>query len=147
MIHCLKAWEWLLKILKQQPYPAPGMLIHAYGGSKEFVKLLADLGAYFSFGGSLLREGKEKVRETFRSVPRDRLLFETDAPDILPPRRFCVRELRDAEGRQINEPANLVPIITQAAALLEIPVDQLAAQSLNNARQFFGPLLGAPMHV
>jgi TatD DNase family protein len=48
MIHCVRAWGWLMDVLRSEaPLPA-GMLIHAYGGSADLIQPLADMGAYFS---------------------------------------------------------------------------------------------------
>jgi TatD DNase family protein len=44
-IHCLQAWGRMLEILKTEPRPARGFLLHSYGGPKEMVKCFADLGA------------------------------------------------------------------------------------------------------
>jgi TatD DNase family protein len=84
-IHCLQAWGRLFDLLKAGPRPERGFLLHSYGGPQEMVKPLADLGAYFSLPGYYAHERKHRQRETFRHVPRERLLLETDAPDQLLP--------------------------------------------------------------
>ena len=87
-IHCLQAWGPLLDILRAEPRPACGFLLHSYGGAAELVAPLAELGAYFSLPGYFALERKTRQREAFRQVPADRLLIETDAPDqSLPPER------------------------------------------------------------
>jgi TatD DNase family protein len=80
-IHCLKAWGLLLDLLSSHRLPPRGFLLHSYGGPKELIGPLADLGAYFGFPGYFLQIKKQRQREVFRSVPKDRLLVETDAPD------------------------------------------------------------------
>ena len=84
-IHCLQAWGPLLDCLRDHPRPERGFLLHSYGGSAEMVPVFATLGAYFSFSGHFLHPRKDKAREAFQRVPHDRLLVETDAPDMLPP--------------------------------------------------------------
>jgi TatD DNase family protein len=138
MVHCLRAWGWLMDVLRDEaPLPA-GLLLHAYGGPAELVPPLAGLGAYFSFGGNTLDERKLVRREAIRVVPRDRLLLETDAPDILPPPAFRPFATRNAEGRDRNEPANLPAIAQGIADLLGISWAELARLNWENARRFLG---------
>jgi len=111
-IHCLKAWGHLVDILESHPLPKRGFLLHSYGGSAELVPRLTKLGAYFSFSGYFLHERKQNVRDAFKLVPPDRLLIETDAPDMLPPESVISYALPNG----INHPANL-PCIYQAVSL------------------------------
>ncbi len=115
-IHCLRAWGHLVELLESRPLPARGFLLHSYGGSAELVPRLARLGAYFSFSGHFLHPRKQAVRDAFQKVPTDRLLLETDAPDMLPPPpavRFPLPE-------NTNHPGNLTGIRHQAAKFLDI---------------------------
>lgn len=80
-IHCLRAWGRLRDLLAVNPRPSCGFLLHSFGGPMELVTPLARLGAYFGFPGYFARANKERQRQVFRTIPRDRLLIETDAPD------------------------------------------------------------------
>jgi len=137
MIHCVRAWGWLMEVLRSEPPLPAGFLLHAYGGPAELIKPLAEMGAYFSYGGSTLDERKKLRRETLPLIPRDRLLVETDAPDMPPPPAHCFRPLHDARGRAVNEPANLRPILQGLANLLGVEEEQLARQVWENSRRFF----------
>ena len=64
-------------------YP-PGFLIHAYNGPAEWIPWFVEKGAYFSFSPYFLLERKRPQREAFRLMPLDRLLIETDAPELSP---------------------------------------------------------------
>lgn len=139
-IHCVRAWDWLMQVLRSEaPLPA-GMLLHAYGGPVELIQPLAELGAYFSYAGTTLAPRNHKRRETLRHIPAERLLVETDAPDLLPPPSFCAQTMLDAEGRQRNEPANLPLIVEGIAALLSESPNALAQRVERNARTFFRQL-------
>jgi TatD DNase family protein len=141
-IHCLKAWGRLLEILRAEPRPACGFLLHSYGGPAEMVAPLAELGAYFSLPGCFARSDKEKKREAFRAVPPDRLLIETDAPDQLPPPELVTHPLADAEGAAaLNHPANLPAIYRFAAELYGEPLDTLARRVHANFARLFARLL------
>jgi TatD DNase family protein len=147
-IHCLQAWGRMLELLKAGPRPARGFLLHSYGGPKEMVKPFADLGAYFSLPGFYAHPRKERQRETFREVPPDRLLIETDAPDqLLPPvvasagqnlNDARVYPLADHAGRALNHPANLRAVYAFAAELFGEPSATFAARVERNYLRLFG---------
>jgi len=137
-IHCLQASGPPREILRTSKCPARGFLLHSYGGSGELVPALASLGARFSFSGYFLREHKEKVRAAFRKVPPDRLLVETDAPDMLPPDRHQENLLRDHEGQPLNHPANLPQIVSGLAHVLGQAESDLRVLLADNFRRFLG---------
>ncbi len=128
-IHCRKAWGRLIELLDQSGALPCGMLIHCFGGSAEIATELVKRGGYISFSGSITRPNAKKAGPAIRAVPADRVLIETDAPDILP---------TTAEG-PLNEPANLTHVLAKAAELLEIPEAELAELTYRNAEQFFFP--------
>jgi TatD DNase family protein len=138
-IHCLQAWGRMLELLKSAPRPACGFLLHSYGGPKEMVKAFADLGAYFSLPGYYAHERKEHQRETFRHVPLERMLIETDAPDQSLPEarnRFPLSEINT--GKALNHPANLAAVYEIAAELRGVPLEALADQVEQNFLRLFG---------
>ncbi len=136
-IHCLQAWGPLLSILQREPRPRRGFLLHSYGGAPEMIPAFAKLGAYFSLPGYFARERKARQRETFRHVPPDRLLIETDAPDQPLPDELNSFPLLDASGTPINHPANLRAVYEFAAEWLGLPPDQLAARVQSNFLRLF----------
>ncbi len=139
-IHCLQAWGRLLELLENNPRPARGFLLHSFGGPAEMVPALAKLGAYFSFPGFFLHERKLKQREIFKSVPADRLLIETDAPDQhLPPEKI-LHPLTGTDGKPLNHPANLPAIYSGLAEFLEEKQEALAARVEGNFQRVFGGL-------
>ncbi len=141
-IHCLKAWGRLYDLLLAETRPSCGFLLHSYGGPIEMVRPFAALGGYFSFPGYYLHERKTHQRETFRSVPPDRLLVETDAPDQpLPTGLVRYPVANDDQGRTVNHPANLVAVYEGLAEWLHEPVDSLAEKTERNFRQLFAPVL------
>ena len=140
-IHCLQAWGRLVELLREGPRPARGFLLHSYGGSLELVAPLAKLGAYFSFPGYFAHERKARQRETFRHVPPERLLIETDAPDQLLPEALNEHPLTDAKtGRALNHPANLGAVYRCVAGLVGEPVAALAERVEGNFLRLFGEL-------
>jgi TatD DNase family protein len=139
-IHCLQAWGRLLELFQKNPRPARGFVLHSFGGPVEMVPALAKLGAYFSFPGYFLNERKRRQRETFKRVPPDRLLMETDAPDQLLPGEKVLHPLTDANGRPLNHPANLPAVYSGLAEFLGEKVEPLAARVEENFRRVFDDL-------
>ncbi len=156
MVHCLRAWGRLMDLLADQP-PLPPMVVHAFGGTAELVPALAARGAYFSFAGTALFERNVRAREALRAVPLDRLLIETDSPDLPPPPQYRVNTARESggapgnsagaaetlrpDGRARNEPANLARIVHGLAALRGIPAAELAEITTANAQRALADIL------
>lgn len=135
-IHCLKAWGRLLEILGEQKL-ANGFLLHSYGGPAEMVQSFVALGGYFSLSGYFAHERKQRQREVFRTVPIDRLLLETDAPDMSPPDGLKTEILRDGEVGELNHPANIRSVYTFASELYNFPVQELASKVEQNFLHLF----------
>ena len=139
-IHCLQAWGRMHDLLRAKPRPERGFLLHSYGGSQEMVMPFAGLGAYFSLPGYYAHERKARHRETFRHVPAERLLIETDAPDQSLPDALNEHPLLDpASGRALNHPANLPAVYRFAAGLLQQSPEDLVAKVEENFLRLFGP--------
>jgi TatD DNase family protein len=143
-LHCLKAWGALAELLSDTPLPSRGFLLHAYGGPLEMIPLLERLGAYFSFSPSFLNPRKAWQRQNFRTISRERLLVETDAPDLSPPSELNRHPLVSADGRAINHPANLELAYEGLSETLKIPLSTLEEQITENFYRLFGPDLEKP---
>lgn len=141
-IHCLKAWGSLLSILQEMPKPERGFLLHSYGGPADMVDVFVELGAYFSFSGYFAREDKRAKLEAFRKVPLERLLIETDAPDMSPPLGSVDYALSsNVRGDPINHPGNIRSVYRLASKSLELDEAELTCQMALNFQCFFlGPV-------
>jgi TatD DNase family protein len=138
-LHCLQAWGRLHELLRELPRPRRGFLLHSYGGPQEMVPAFVKLGAYFSFPGYYAHERKARQRETFKHVPPDRLLIETDAPDQPLPEALNAHPLHDeANGKALDHPANLGAVYRFVAAMLGEPLEGLAARVEENFQRLFG---------
>ena len=139
-IHCLKAWGAMWDIVRTHPLPARGFLLHSYGGPAEMVTGFVARGARFSFSAYFLHARKVAQCEVFRQIPIDRLLVETDAPDMLPPAGRNAHPLHDpSSGEAVNHPANIELAYAGVAALRGISVEALAAQVAENFERLFIP--------
>lgn len=139
-VHCLRAWDWLLRVLKEEGMPAGGLLLHSFSASPEIMRGLCAAGAYLSVSGAVLAHGREGLRELVRAIPVQNLLIETDAPDMLLPPEAERVPLRDSSGQRINSLLNLPVIYGFVAELRGLPVGELAAQVRENMRRFLAPL-------
>lgn len=131
-IHCLKAWGRLFDCFEKEA-PPPRFLMHSYSGSLETALRLVPLGAYFSFSGHFLHERKHAALSVFRNLPLERILLETDAPDMMPPTDLATHPLPTG----LNHPANLHAIGTALAARMGMTPDALAQLMAANMRRCF----------
>ncbi|MGV3533780.1 MAG: TatD family hydrolase, partial [Chthoniobacteraceae bacterium] len=117
--------------------PLRAFLLHSYGGAAELAAELVKRGAYFSFSAYFLHARKAQQREVFAGVPLDRLLIETDAPDMAPPPERNEHPLSDSDGT-LNHPLNLLTAYRSMAELRKMPLNELAPQIEANFLRFVG---------
>jgi TatD DNase family protein len=131
IIHCRDAAGPMADLLRhfwQRQGPVKGVM-HCWGGTPEETEWFLDLGFYISFSGTVTFKKALQIQESARMVPSDRLLVETDCPFLAPvPKR----------GERRNEPAYVRYVAEQVANLREIPLEDLAAQTTENACRLFG---------
>lgn len=103
--------------------------LHCFVGPAAFAEALLPLGLRFGLTGILTFRSADELRGTVPTLPRDRLLVETDAPYLAPvPLR----------GKTC-EPAFVVHTTARLADVLGIPPDKAAALTTANARALFLP--------
>jgi TatD DNase family protein len=136
-IHCIQAWGALWEIIRAHPLPRRGFLIHAYSGPLEMMPAFAERGGRFSFSPYFLHPRKTAQREVFRQIPAERLLVETDAPDLRPPDERNHWPLRDAAGQPINHPANLAVAYAGLAEIRGMDANELAESVAATFRELF----------
>jgi TatD DNase family protein len=114
----------LAEEMEKGAYPA---LIHCFTASRDFADKALALGLSISISGIVTFKNAEALREVARAIPADRLLIETDSPFLAPvPHR----------GRPC-EPAFVADTARFLAALRNVPVEQLAAETSANFRRLF----------
>lgn len=136
-IHCLRAWGLLLDVLRSGPTLRRGFLVHGFGGSKEVLYQLLDIGGHVSFSSYACDPGRKRMRDAVRACPDDRLLAETDAPDMVPPADSCRYPLKDPDGNQLHHPLEILSSYALLAELRQTKIDQLAEQIEINFRRLF----------
>ncbi len=137
-IHCLQAIGPLMDTLRREALPTRGIHLHAYNGPSELIAEFVELGAYFSFNAGQLNAGKTKVTARIRAVPMERLLVETDAPDMLPPPELRSFKLPDSNsGGALTHPATLLNGYTAIAEIRATPLEALEKQVAHNFETYF----------
>ena len=122
IIHSRNAENETLKIFEKYKNSKLKILMHCFTGSKNFAKKLLDLNAYFSASGIITFKNSIDLQKTFKFIPLEKLLIETDSPFLAPePNR----------GKK-NEPSFIKFTAEKLANIKEIPCDDLIkATSLN----------------
>ena len=106
------------------------ILMHCFTGSKKFAEKLLELNAYFSASGIITFKKNEKLKETFKTIPLNKILIETDAPYLSP---------EPIRGKS-NEPSNLIHTAKYLANLKEIDFEDMSSKTSNNFFKLFGNL-------
>ena len=102
-------------------------IFHSYSGSAEMARELTRHGWYISFSGVVTFKNASRVREVLSSVPRDRLLVETDAPYLSP------HPLRG----KMNHSGNIEYTLATFADVLGITPDEASELTLENAKKIY----------
>lgn len=135
-IHCVRAHGQLIDCLRSGPDLPMGFLAHGFGGSREVLYQLLDLGGYVSFSAYGAHPGRKRIRDAVRACPADRLLAETDAPDMVPPEDVCQYPISDTRGR-LQHPLEIVTAYEYLAEWRGEAMEDLAAQIGENFRNLF----------
>ena len=129
-LHERDAFEPQMTLLTQYIPQLPSGIAHCFTGSVEQVKAYLSLGLYIGITGWVCDEKRgEALREAVKNIPKDRLIFETDAPYLFP------KTLRPRKRN--NEPAFLPHIVEQVSEMLAIPEGQLIKYSYENSCSLF----------
>jgi len=137
-LHCLRAWGRLYDLLRSGPSFSRGFLVHGFGGSVEMLHQLADLGGHFSFSAYASDPKRKRMRDAIRACPSDRLLAETDAPDMVPPPDACCFPLSGSDGRRMHHPAEIRSAYHLLAGLRGMELPELIPMIEDNFRRLFG---------
>ena len=138
-LHVRRAWDALIQVVREEGLPQAGAALHAYSGSAETARELQGLGFHLGFGCGLARPDAHRARKAVRAVAPDRLLLETDSPDLAP------RHLPGyAEGRP-NEPANLRIALQAAAEARQASPEALAIEAEQSAQRLFVAPFAIPL--
>jgi len=114
IIHSRNAELETFEILNTYKSYKPKILMHCFTGSFNFAKKLILLDAFFSASGIITFNNSIELQDTFKKIPSDRLMLETDSPFLAPiPMRgknnepsfikFTLDKLAEIKSININE--------------------------------------------
>jgi TatD DNase family protein len=127
IVHTRESASVALDMLQHEGVPDK-VIFHCWSGSKTELERALSIGAFVSFAGNVSFKSAGSLREAASTVPRERLLIETDSPYLTPvPNR----------GKR-NEPAYVVDVGRAVAAARSETPQEVANVSRTNARQVFG---------
>ena len=127
IIHSREAENETFNILNEYKNQNLKILMHCFTGSKNFAKKLLSLNAFFSASGIITFKNSLELQETFKILPIDRILIETDSPFLAPvPNR----------GKK-NEPSFIDYTAQKLADIRNISKSDLVNFTTNNFNKLF----------
>ena len=128
MIHCRKAQNEMVAILKKYSADLPGGVFHCFTGNEIEARELLQFDRFVLGIGGVLTFKKSNLPATLAVVPLDRVVLETDAPYMAPvPHRG-----------QRNEPAFVLEVLRKMAECYGVSEEQVCQQTNANVARVFG---------
>ena len=106
------------------------ILIHCFTGSKDFAFKLLDIGAYISASGVVTFKKSQDLADTFKEIPLNRLLVETDSPYLAP---------EPLRGKP-NEPSYIIHTVKFLSELKKVSIENISESTSKNFFNLFGKL-------
>ena len=131
ILHVRRSADALLAGLAR--FEVAGGIAHAFNGSEQQARRLAERGFRLGFGGAMTFERASQIRALAAALPEQVPVLETDAPDIPPWWLYAKAGERAAgapQGR--NEPAQLPRIAQTLAQLRGWSLAETAARTTAN---------------
>jgi TatD DNase family protein len=131
IVHTRSAEKETLEILKKRKKEKDfKILIHCFTGTRDFAFKLLDLNAYISASGVITFKKSINLATTFKDIPNNRILVETDAPYLAPV------PLRG----KTNEPSYIIHTVKFLSQLKKITFEDFSKITTNNFFNLFGKL-------
>ena len=127
VIHTRNAMGETIEAVK--PFAKKGLrgIFHCFSGSQESAQQIISMGFHLGLGGVLTYKNAA-VAEAIKEIPMSHLVLETDSPYLSPvPYRG-----------KTNEPAFMIEVAKKLADIKNIPLQEVAAITTNNAKEVFG---------
>jgi len=127
IIHSREAEEETFNILNEYKDEKLKILMHCFTGTQIFAKKLLEFNSYFSASGIITFKNSTDLQKTFKSLPLEKILIETDSPFLAPvPNR----------GKK-NEPSFIDFTATKLAEIKEIDKSKLIKITTDNFNNLF----------
>ena len=131
IVHTRSAEPETLQLLKKRKLEKDfKILIHCFTGSKDFAFKLLDLNAFISASGVVTFKNSHELATTFKDIPNNKILVETDSPYLAPiPLR----------GKP-NEPSYIIHTVKFLSELKKISFKEFSDMTTKNFFSLFGEL-------
>ena len=127
IIHSREAEEETFNILNEYKDEKLKILMHCFTGTQVFAEKLLEFNSYFSASGIITFKNSTDLQKTFKSLPLEKILIETDSPFLAPvPNR----------GKK-NEPSFIDFTATKLAEIKEIDKSKLIKVTTDNFNNLF----------
>ena len=103
------------------------VLMHCFTGSLNLAKKLLDLDAFFSASGIITFKNSNSLQDTFKFLPNNKILIETDSPYLAP---------EPMRGKK-NEPSFIHHTLKKLAQIKKIEINKLDNITTNNFNNLF----------
>lgn len=128
MIHCRKAQQDMVRILKRYEKELPGGVFHCFTGNAIEAEELLRFDKFVLGIGGVLTFKKSHLPEVLPSIPLSRIVLETDSPYMAPvPMRG-----------QRNESAFVAFVLKKMAESYGVSEEEIARQTNSNVERVFG---------
>ncbi len=128
IIHNREATADVVRILQEEEASTVGGIMHSFSGSVETANICIEMNFYISLGGPVTFKNAKMPKKVAEAIDLDHLLVETDAPYLTPHPHRGTR----------NEPHYVTLVAEQIARLKEVPVEEVARKTTENAMRLFG---------
>ena len=127
IIHSRNAENETFEILHSYKNENLKILMHCFTGTQEFSKKLLTLDAFFSASGIITFKNSNELQNTFKTIPLEKLLIETDSPFLAPiPMR----------GKK-NEPSFIKYTLEKLSTIKETTVEKMSKITTDNFNKLF----------
>ena len=127
IVHSREAEDETFKILSEYKNENLKILMHCFTGSKDFAEKLLTLNSFFSASGIITFKNATNLQETFKFLPLNKILIETDSPFLAPvPNR----------GKK-NEPSFINFTAKKLAQIKDITKEEIIKITSDNFNKLF----------
>ena len=127
IVHSRNAEDETFEILNKYQGEKLKILMHCFTGSKNFAEKLLKLNAFFSASGIITFKNSMELQKTFKILPLEKILIETDSPYLAPvPNR----------GKK-NEPSFLSYTAQKLAEIKDLSKQEITKITTKNFNNLF----------
>lgn len=126
VIHCRKSFDEIIHVLQDYKNKMPRGVFHCFPGGLQQAEKVIEMGFYLGIGG-VVSYKNSSMQKLMADIDLKNIILETDAPFLTPvPHR----------GKR-NQSAYILHIAETISQLKDIPLEEVAAQTTQNAIELF----------